>query len=146
MQLRFNFGLLLILCCFQVAAKDSLDNLIKQQKNADESTLRAHKLEKKKDVYSNAQRNAFTLGDLPQEKNCFIINRIELEDNFLGGQLISEVQKAIAGRVSVVLVCKKLQLPCRIIILMRDISQRELVSLRRIFLKASYVSRLMPGR
>lgn len=32
MQLRFNFGLLLILCCFQVAAKDSLDNLIKQQK------------------------------------------------------------------------------------------------------------------
>ncbi|EPV3166607.1 ShlB/FhaC/HecB family hemolysin secretion/activation protein, partial [Escherichia coli] len=97
MQLRFNFGLLLILCCFQVAAKDSLDNLIKQQKNADESTLRAHKLEKK-DVYSNAQRNAFTLGDLPQEKNCFIINRIELEDNFLGGQLISEVQKAIAGR------------------------------------------------
>ena len=47
MQLRFNFGLLLILCCFQVAAKDSLDNLIKQQKNADESTLRAHKLEKK---------------------------------------------------------------------------------------------------
>ncbi|HCO0316289.1 TPA: ShlB/FhaC/HecB family hemolysin secretion/activation protein, partial [Escherichia coli] len=37
-------------------------------------------------------------GDLPQEKNCFIINRIELEDNFLGGQLISEVQKAIAGR------------------------------------------------
>ncbi len=97
MQLRFNFGLLLILCCFQVAAKDSLDNLIKQQKNADESTLRAHKLEKK-DVYSNAQRNAFTLGDLPQEKNCFIINRIELEDNFLGGQLISEVQKAVAGR------------------------------------------------
>ncbi|MBB7443189.1 ShlB/FhaC/HecB family hemolysin secretion/activation protein [Escherichia coli] len=97
MQLRFNFGLLLILCCFQVAAKDSLDHLIKQQKNADESTLRAHKLEKK-DVYSNAQRNAFTLGDLPQEKNCFIINRVELEDNFLGGQLISEVQKAIAGR------------------------------------------------
>ena len=97
MQLRFNFGLLLILCCFQVAAKDSLDNLIKQQKNADESTLRAHKLEKK-DVYSNAQRNAFTLGDLPQEKNCFIINRIELEDNFLGGQLISEVHKAVTGR------------------------------------------------
>lgn len=97
MHLRFNFGLLLILCCFQVAAKDSLDHLIKQQKNADESTLRAHKLEKK-DVYSNAQRDAFTLGDLPQEKNCFIINRVELEDNFLGGQLISEVQKAIAGR------------------------------------------------
>lgn len=48
MQLRFNFGLLLILCCFQVAAKDSLDHLIKQQKNADESTLRAHKLEKKR--------------------------------------------------------------------------------------------------
>lgn len=94
MHLRFNFGLLLILCCFQVAAKDSLDHLIKQQKNADESTLRAHKLEKK-DVYSNAQRDAFTLGDLPQEKNCFIINRVELEDNFLGGQLISEVQKAI---------------------------------------------------
>ncbi|HBC0106755.1 TPA: ShlB/FhaC/HecB family hemolysin secretion/activation protein [Escherichia coli] len=97
MHLRFNFGLLLILCCFQVAAKDSLDHLIKQQKNADESPLRAHKLEKK-DVYSNAQRDAFTLGDLPQEKNCFIINRVELEDNFLGGQLISEVQKAIAGR------------------------------------------------
>lgn len=97
MHLRFNFGLLLILCCFQVAAKDSLDHLIKQQKNADESTLRAHKLEKK-DVYSNAQRDAFTLGDLPQEKNCFIINQVELEDNFLGGQLISEVQKAIAGR------------------------------------------------
>ncbi|HAV2164981.1 TPA: ShlB/FhaC/HecB family hemolysin secretion/activation protein [Escherichia coli] len=97
MHLRFNFGLLLILCCFQVAAKDSLDHLIKQQKNSDESTLRAHKLEKK-DVYSNAQRDAFTLGDLPQEKNCFIINRVELEDNFLGGQLISEVQKAIAGR------------------------------------------------
>ncbi|STH11654.1 hemolysin activator-like protein [Escherichia coli] len=97
MQLRFNFGLLLILCCFQVAAKDSLDNLIKQQKNADESTLRAHKLEKK-DVYSNAQRNAFTLSDLPQEKNCFIINRVEVEDNFLGGQLISEVHKAVTGR------------------------------------------------
>ncbi len=97
MELRFKFSWLLILLCFQASAKESLDNLIKQQKNADAGTYRAHKLEKK-DVYSNAQRHTFMLGDLPQEKNCFLINRVELEHDFLGRQLSKAVNKAIDGR------------------------------------------------
>lgn len=145
MQLRFNFGLLLILCCFQVAAKDSLDNLIKQQKNADESTLRAHKLEKK--MFTQMHNVMRLLWVICRRKRIALsLIGLNWKITFWVVSWFLKCKKRLPDVVSVVLVCKKLLLPCRIIILMPDISQRELVSLRRIFLKASYVSVLMPGR
>lgn len=96
MQLRFIFSWLLLMGCLQATAKESLDDLIKQQKNADAGVLRAQKIEQK-DVYSSAQRSVFTLGDLPQEENCFVINNITIEGDFQKGQLAARVNKAIAG-------------------------------------------------
>ena len=96
MKFQFNFTWLLFFLSFQVSSKDNLDILIKQQKNSDEEMFRAHKLEKK-DVYSNTERYTFDVGELPQEKNCFIIERVELVQDFLRGKFTSDVNKAVAG-------------------------------------------------
>jgi hemolysin activation/secretion protein len=97
MQLRFNFSWFLLFFCFQVTAEERLDDQIKQQKNADAGEFQKRKIENK-DVYSDAENNGFTLGDIPQEKNCFVINSVAIERNFLSDQLELTVSKAVSGR------------------------------------------------
>ncbi|QEM94212.1 ShlB/FhaC/HecB family hemolysin secretion/activation protein [Kosakonia radicincitans] len=81
----------------QVSAKDNVDNLIKQQKNADASVLHEQQFEKK-DVFSNTDRKVFTLQDLPREENCFTVKNVLLENDFLKAKITQSINENIAGR------------------------------------------------
>ncbi|SKC06070.1 Hemolysin activation/secretion protein [Kosakonia radicincitans] len=97
MELRFIAFCMLMIVGTQVSAKDNVDNLIKQQKNADASVLHEQQFEKK-DVFSNTDRKVFTLQDLPREENCFTVKNVLLENDFLKAKITQSINENIAGR------------------------------------------------
>lgn len=97
MKSQFIVFCLLMITGAQVSAKDNVDNLIKQQKNADASVLHEQQIEKK-DVFSNTDRKIFTLQELPVEKNCFVVKNILLENDFLKAKITQYINQQISGR------------------------------------------------
>lgn len=82
MESRFKFLPLLLLLSFHAFAEDGINNLIKQQQNADLNTFKEQKVYRQ-DVYSSTERKVFRLNDLPQEENCFTITSLVLKNDFL---------------------------------------------------------------
>lgn len=78
MESRFKFLPLLLLLSFHAFAEDGINNLIKQQQNADLNTFKEQKVYRQ-DVYSSTERKVFRLNDLPQEENCFTITSLVLK-------------------------------------------------------------------
>jgi len=97
MELRFKIFCAVAFFFFQVSAKASVDALIIQQKNADNSTYHEQKIDKK-DVYSNTQKKTFELDNIPVEKNCFTIKTLVLDNNFLKKKPENAIKKMVIGR------------------------------------------------
>jgi len=98
MELRFkilSLSLLLVGSCSY--AEDDINQLIKQQHNADLSAFKEQKVQRQ-DVYSSTDRKVFKLDDLPEEENCFRINTLKLENDFLKHKTDQAVKKEILGR------------------------------------------------
>lgn len=96
MELRFIAFCMLMIVGARASAKDNVDNLITQQKNADASVLHEQQFEKK-DVFSNTDRKVFTLQDLPKEESCFTVKDIFLENDFLKAKITQSISEHIAG-------------------------------------------------
>ncbi|MGK3227011.1 ShlB/FhaC/HecB family hemolysin secretion/activation protein [Enterobacter soli] len=97
MELRFKFLSLLLLLGFHAFADDGINNLIKQQQNADLNTYKEQKVYRQ-DVYSSTERKTFRLNDLPKEDNCFTITSLIIENDFLQRKTDSAIKKEILGR------------------------------------------------
>lgn len=96
MELRLKiFSLLLV--CFYAHADDGVNHLIKQQQNADLSAFKEQKVYRQ-DVYSSRENKVFRLNDLPKEENCFTINALILEHDFLKRKTDRAIKKEILGR------------------------------------------------
>ncbi|HIC8874687.1 TPA: ShlB/FhaC/HecB family hemolysin secretion/activation protein [Enterobacter hormaechei subsp. xiangfangensis] len=97
MESRFKFLPLLLLLSFHAFAEDGINNLIKQQQNADLNTFKEQKVYRQ-DVYSSTERKVFRLNDLPQEENCFTITSLVLKNDFLQRKTDRAIKKEILGR------------------------------------------------
>ena len=97
MESRFKFLPLLLLLSFHTFAEEGINNLIKQQQNADLNTFKEQKVYRQ-DVYSSTERKVFRLNDLPQEENCFTIRSLVLENDFLQRKTDRAIKKEILGR------------------------------------------------
>ncbi|WP_263070733.1 ShlB/FhaC/HecB family hemolysin secretion/activation protein [Enterobacter huaxiensis] len=113
MELRFKIlwlSLLLVAACAN--AEDDINHLIKQQHNADLSAFKEQKVQRQ-DVYSSTDRKVFRLDNLPEEENCFTINTLKLENDFLKHKTDRAIKKEILGRcvgsVGVVKIANALQ-------------------------------------
>lgn len=97
MELRLKIFCAVIFFLFHISVKASVDALIIQQKNADSSTHHEQKIIKK-DVYSTAEHKAYDLESIPVEKNCFKINDLVLDNNFLRKNPQSAIKERVIGR------------------------------------------------
>jgi len=95
LTLKIFCTIAVLLCHASVQA--SVDALIIQQKNADNSAYHEQKI-KQKDVYSNAEYKAFELDNIPVEKDCFTINTLLLDNNFLQKNLETTIKEMVVGR------------------------------------------------
>lgn len=97
MELRFKFLLLLLVMSFQSLAVDDINTLIKQQQNADLNAFKEQKVYRQ-DVFSSTERKVFRLDKLPEEKNCFTLKALVLDNDFLKRKTEKAIKKEIVGR------------------------------------------------
>ncbi|EMR6450200.1 ShlB/FhaC/HecB family hemolysin secretion/activation protein [Enterobacter cloacae] len=97
MELRFKFLLSLLVMSSQAFAVDDINALIKQQQNADLNTFKEHKVYRQ-DVFSSTERKVFRLDKLPEEKNCFTLKALVLDNDFLKRKTEKAIKKEIVGR------------------------------------------------
>ena len=97
MELRFKFLLSLLVMSSQAFAVDDINALIKQQQNADQNTFKEHKVYRQ-DVFSSTERKVVRLDKLPEEKNCFTLKALVLDNDFLKRKTEKAIKKEIVGR------------------------------------------------
>ncbi|SFN24279.1 Hemolysin activation/secretion protein [Izhakiella capsodis] len=98
MELRFKIlSLFLLSLCFHVDADDDINNLIKQQQNADVSAFKEQALHHKS-VFSSAESKVFRLDNFPEEKNCFTIKSLLVKNGFLQRKTNAVIQREVIGR------------------------------------------------
>jgi hemolysin activation/secretion protein len=84
-------------CHFQAVAQPELNRIIKEQQNNDDAARKENNLVKK-DVYSTINKKHNDIAEFPVEENCFLINEIVLEDNFLQRASLNQLKEMIVRR------------------------------------------------
>lgn len=99
MKFKTDLSCFFIACLlpFQAVAETDLNHLIKEQQNNDHATRRENRIEKK-DVYSSVEPQALNKLNIPQEKECFVIKEVDLQNDFLKSAAIKKIKKEMAGR------------------------------------------------
>lgn len=99
MKFKKDLSCFFIACLlpFQAVAETDLNHLIKEQQNNDHATRRENRIEKK-DVYSSVEPQALNKLNIPQEKECFVIKEVDLQNYFLKSAAIKKIKKEMAGR------------------------------------------------
>ncbi|MFD1803076.1 ShlB/FhaC/HecB family hemolysin secretion/activation protein [Mixta tenebrionis] len=84
-------------CHFQAVAQSNLNRIIKEQQNNDDAARKENRLDKK-DVYSTIDVKHNDTSDFPVEENCFTINELVLEGDFLQRSSLNRLKENIAHR------------------------------------------------
>ncbi|MBK4715272.1 MULTISPECIES: ShlB/FhaC/HecB family hemolysin secretion/activation protein [Tenebrionibacter/Tenebrionicola group] len=92
--------LALILICFStlpVNAQDDLSRFVKTQEEIDKNTRHENRVSKK-DVFADKKADGPGELVLPKEENCFVINNIILEDDFLQDRKLNKLLSQADGQ------------------------------------------------
>ncbi|WP_339024866.1 ShlB/FhaC/HecB family hemolysin secretion/activation protein [Leclercia pneumoniae] len=99
MDTRSFIGLAVVffLVSVESVAEAQLGRLVKEQQSQDNAVQQENKVEKK-DVFAKAPQQSFEVSDFPYEAQCFQIDELILENDFLKKRGLNQIKEKIAGK------------------------------------------------
>jgi len=92
----YKIHFLICFFCFHVAAADNLDHFAREQQRNDANLLRENKIDKK-DVFSDKRELIIDNIKIPEEKICYPITSLTLDNDFINDQNIKDIKNKFTG-------------------------------------------------